>query len=223
MKEIGLDIDDYKDISKNKGVKGAKIVTKGMDISFKIIFTAIVLFFIFSLAYVYFWARPAFETLDVDLEGTISGMHQIQLITVSKETDKKGNGSYVFAVKGREDIQFYATKKYGKMTENYDAECMKYYFDRWNSEAKKKFKFEEDTSNELPYYNVYIEISDYKDVETAVKDIYEFTISTEGRFSPSWNIYIKHGEFRIYPFYKTSITLEEAITDAQRKYTELKK
>ena len=223
VEKVGFDINQI-DTSKNsKAIKGINIITKGMSITAKIIFVSMIIFFILALVYVYFWTKPSFERLDVDIEGAISGKHQIELITVSKNTDKKGNGTYIFSVKGHEDIQFNATKRYGEMKENYDAICLKYCFDKWNSESKKRFKLEERIENEMAFYDAYIEIKDENEIESTVKIMYDFILSTNGMFSPSWSFYIKYGEYRIYPFYKTNMGLEEAIEEAKIRYKNFKK
>ena len=91
VEKVGFDINQI-DTSKNsKAIKGINIITKGMSITAKIIFVSMIIFFILALVYVYFWTKPSFERLDVDIEGAISGKHQIELITVSKNADKKGN------------------------------------------------------------------------------------------------------------------------------------
>lgn len=220
IERVGLDINNFKDINNSKGIKKINILTKGMSITYKIIIAAMILFFILSLVYIYFWAKPSFERLNVDLEGAISGKHQIELITVSKDIDKKGNGSYVFSVKGHEDIQFNATKKYGNMSENYDAICMKYYFDKWNSPLKNNFKLVEDNSMEIVFYDLYIEIFDYGQIENAVKSLYEFIEFTNENFSPSWNLYIKQENFRVYPDQWQNKSLNEIILETQKYYKE---
>lgn len=220
VERVGLDINNFKDMNNSKGIKKINILTRGMSITYKIIIAAMILFFILSLVYIYFWAKPSFERLDVDLEGAISGKHQIELITVSKDTDKKGNGSYVFSVKGHEDIQFIAIKKYGNMSENYDAICMKYYFDKWNSPLKNNFKLVEDNSKEIVFYDLYIEISDYSQIENAVKCIYEFIEFTNGIYSPSWSLYIKQDNYRIYPDNWNNKSLEDIILETQKYYKE---
>jgi len=218
VEKVGFDINQINGSSNNKAIKGINILTKGMSITYRIIITAMIVFFILALLYVYFWAKPSFERLDVDIEGAISGMHQIELITVSKNTDKKGNGTYIFSVKGHEDIQFNATKRYGEMKENYDSVCLKYCFDRWNSDQKNRFVLVERIENEMNFYDLYIEIKDENEIEYAVKSMYDFILSTSGMFSPSWSFYIKCGESRIYPFYKTNMGLEDAIEEAKIRY-----
>ena len=107
VERVGHDINNFKDMNNSKGIKKINILTRGMSITYKIIIAAMILFFILSLVYIYFWTKPSFERLDVDLEGAISGKHQIELITVSKDTDKKGNGSYVFSVKTKKKFLYY--------------------------------------------------------------------------------------------------------------------
>lgn len=222
IEKIGFDVNQIDNLKYKRSIKGINVITKGIKITAKIILVALIVFYILAMIYVYFWAKPAFEMLDVDLEGAISGKHKIELITVSKNTDKKGNETYIFSVKGHEDIQFNATKKYGNMKENYDAVCLKYCFDRWNSDIKNSFKLVERKENEMAFYDVYIEIKDESEIESAVSSMYDFILSTNGMFSPSWSLYIKCGESRIYPFYKTNMGLIDAIEEAKTRYKTIK-
>ena len=106
------------------------------------------------------------------------------------------------------------------MSENYDAICMKYYFNKWNSPLKNTFKLIEDNSREITFYDLYIEISDYNQIENAVKCIYEFIEFTDGAYSPSWSLYIKQDDYRIYPDHWNDKSLQQSILETQKYYKE---
>ena len=63
VERVGLDINNFKDMNNSKGIKKINILTKGMSITYKIIIATMILFFILSIVYVYFWAKPSFEMI----------------------------------------------------------------------------------------------------------------------------------------------------------------
>ncbi len=110
-----------------------------------------------------------------------------------------------------EKFIFTAIEKKGKITDDYKARLHKYYFGLWNSEAKENFIVNENETELKQFLTYEIYMKDVSNIESAVSNILEFSNFCGDAFNPDWEIYIKKGNKKIYPYKSKDITLEGMI------------
>ena len=235
IKSYKVDIDN---IDMNKKTKNVNKVVKFLNGTLKttkvifILIIAIMALSVFTLVKSNFSRLKSSVDADID---SIAEQHSIKTKIISQETDDKGNGTYIFALKNKEEIQFKAIKEYGKLTEDFEANFQKYLFDTWNSSTKEKFEVEESRDNEgILSYSNYINANSMEEVEEAAEDIIDFL-----EYAEKWNeqnkivsiwqqkknefivptrrIYIKFQDKIIYPYHALFQTADEIREEVRRQ------
>ncbi len=199
----------------NKIVKGMKIA--GKTIKFGGIITIIIVIAIVVLILGLIISNINART-NVKAEKTIEEMYNTKIDLVSKEVDDKENGKYFFKVSNNSEIQFIAIKKYGNLSEDYLDNCHKYYFEKWQSKEKEIFIVNQNKIGDVLDYDTYIIINTYEELEDAMKNINNFVDFCGENFSTAWRIYIKKGNYMIYPYQSRGMTKEEATEKAEELY-----
>ena len=156
--------------------------------------------------------RTSMKNINRDLKETLELGYNVKLELISKETDEKGNGKYIFVTEENRNIPFTAINSNKHFTDDLYDSYHKYYFEKWNSPNKKYFTVNSKIENKLLEYETYIEINAYDDIESAMKIMYEFVEYVGNDFCISWNIYVKKGALRIYP--------DKSIEEAKKIYLE---
>ena len=121
------------------------------------------------------------------------------------------------------EIQFTAIRRFGNLSEDYMDNCHKYYFDKWENESKSNFVVNENRTGDILEYDTYIKINTYEDLDKAMKNINDFVSYCGKNFSASWRIYLKKGDYIIYPYQQEGITKEEASKNAKEIFKNIVK
>ena len=200
----------------DKIVKGMKVTGKTLKFVFFVIVT-IVIGVVALLLYINI-SNMNFRK-NIDVIKTMETMYQIEIETISKNVDEDENEIYYLQLKNNPEIRFNARKGKSGMKEDFLDSCHKYYFEHWNSPDKKYFEILEEEKDGFLYYETYIEIDDYDDIEPMMKIMNEFmNFSSEIYFSRAWRIYLKKNNNLIYPYLSADTTNEEAINNAKETY-----
>jgi len=152
-----------------------------------------------------------------DAKSSIEKQFNIKIKQVSEEIYENGNEKYVFALKKNKDIKFTIRINNGISNDFLDS-SHKYWFEKWNSEYKNSFKIEEKVFNDILDYSTYLEIDEYKDIESSMEKIKTFVEFCKKDFYPMWKIYLKKGEMRFYAYTQLWMTHEEAVSQIKRDY-----
>lgn len=179
--------------------------------------------FLALLIYTYFQFANLKERTDVEVKKTIENNYNVKIKIISKDVDEKENGTYRLELRDNTEIKFTAIKNYGSLTEDYLDNCQKYYFDKWISLSKQQFIINENINNGILEFETYIEINTSAELEKGMNAINEFVDYCGKNFCASWNIYLKKGEHRIYPYQQSEMTAEEATNNAKELYKEYTK
>lgn len=212
----------FEEFSKNKKidtfVKGLKV---GGSV-FKLITFIIILIIVFiSGTLLNMYLSNIRSKYTIDVIPTIQNMYNIKVKVISKDIDEEEDGIYRLQVKKNKDIQFTAIKKGNAFDDDFLDRSHKYYFNKWSSENKQKFRVNEIINNELLKYETYIEISNYEEIEEAVNVIFEFEEFCLEKYFGLWDIYLIKENKRIYPYHTNAITKEEAINYSKELYKQL--
>lgn len=218
---------DFSEIQKNKEHKGVNTVVKGMKIAGKTIkiggiITAIIIIAIVILIFDLIISNINSKT-NVNPEKTIESMYNTKIDLVNKDIDEKENGRYTFKMSDNNEIQFTAIRRFGNLSEDYMDNCHKYYFDKWENESKSNFVVNENRTGDILEYDTYIKINTYEDLDKAMKNINDFVSYCGKNFSASWRIYLKKGDYIIYPYQQDGITKEEASKNAKEIFKNIVK
>lgn len=204
IKEQNKKVDNFIKVLKITG----KISKTFIIISFIIITLAIII--VFDLIFSNMNART-----NVKPKKTIENMYNVKIELVSKDVDEKENGKYVFQVSDNNEIQFTAIRKFGNLSEDYSDNCHKYYFEKWESKEKKKFTINETINSNILDYDTYIRINSYEELENAMDIINNFVNYCGNNFNANWRIYLKKGDYTIYPYNQNGMSNEEATNNAK--------
>ena len=221
IENYGIDI--FKDGKKKRKIeKIIDIVNRIIKCILIIFALLIVLFTAFLL--IYRWAIIN-NKLHINPKETVENMYKIKLNEVYSSIDSNQNGVYIFELKDIKEIRFNVKVEWAEMNEDYADNCQKYFYDKWENANKSiintNSSYYEDT---ILKYEQFIQISDYIDLENAVRLMYDLVEFAKDKFSPDWELYLKVGEnSRIYPFAYYDITLEKSIEIASREYENLVK
>ncbi len=210
---------DFSEIQKNKEHKGVNTVVKGMKIAGKTIkiggiITAIIVIAIVILIFDLIISNINSKT-NVNPEKTIESMYNTKIDLVNKDIDEKENGRYTFKMSDNNEIQFTAIKKFGNLSEDYSDNCHKYYFEKWESKEKEKFTINETINSNILDYDTYIRINSYEELENAMNIINNFVNYCGNNFNANWRIYLKKGDYTIYPYNQNGMSNEEATNNAK--------
>lgn len=209
---------------KKENNKKNKTLDKVGLIFSKIIKIILILFaiviIIFALIYLKQSLSNAKNSVNIDAINAVESMYDIKVKVVNKEVDDKGNGKYYLKASDN-NINFTAIKLYGSLKEDYSAQCLKYYFNLWNSDEKKDFKVIEKIENDILKYELYID--DFNNIDSATKKILSFTNFCGNEFKPYWNVYILKNNERIYPFDNFNESEDEVLKTTREEYNNLLK
>ena len=193
-------------------------VTKGMDITLKIIrgiFFAIIALAL--LAYILYMVDKK-----VDVEETIENLYKVKTEIIDKNLDKNGSGTYKLETKGTDNIKFTVMKQGTMLKDDFSDNCQKYYFDLWDSPKKELFTVNETYDGEILNYETYIEVNSEDEIKEGIEALSDLTeFCGNQNFYQTWNIYLKIGEKRIYPYMQSGLSREEVFSQALEKYYEI--
>ena len=228
IKKYGIDFNTI-DIKDNKKVN---FISKGLNFTIKTIKKAgiisLIIFLIVVAFYMYFIFKYVDSKSNFDPEELLSKQYNQELITLLEETDKRGNGKYVFACKDNSEIIFTAFKNNRSLKEDYLDNCQKYYFEKWESNHKQDFIVKEETLDGILEYAMYFDAKCYEDISKGVKEIKEFIDSCNGNYNVAWSVFITINNNRnnmILPFDnidKLSMNLDDIIKKAEDSYNAIK-
>lgn len=213
---------DFSELNQKREYKGVKALVKAMNITgktlkvFAIIIFTIAIFIVLLNVYVNF--HNIKERTNVTVVGTIENMYNIKIKIISQDIDEKENGIYKFELEENNEIKFTAIKNFGNLTEDFLDNYHKYYFDKWESPNKEYFIVEENINNEILDYDTHLLINNYGDIEKNVNIINEFVDFCGTKFYPSWQIYLKKGNSRIYPYDHSGMSKEDAMNNAKELF-----
>ena len=213
---------DFSEIAKKREYKGVNTIVKGMKIAGKTIKIGEIITIIIVIASVLLIFDLIISNINaktnVKPEKTIENMYNTKIDLIYKDIDEKENGKYVFQVSDNNEIQFTAIRKFGSLSEDYSDNCHKYYFERWESKEKENFIIIENKTEDILDYDTYIEIDSYEELEKAMDIINNFVNYCGNNFSANWRIYLKKGNYIIYPYQQSGISKEDAINNAKELY-----
>ena len=81
-----------------------------------------------------------------------------------------------------------------------------------------KFELEENITNGILDYDTHLIINNYEDIEKNVNIINEFVDFCGAKFYPSWQIYLKKENSKIYPYDYSGMSKEDAMNNAKELY-----
>ena len=199
----------------DKVVKCLNIIGKTLKVFAIIIFTMAIFLVILNVSINLYNLK---ERTNVSVVETIENMYNIKIKIISQDIDEKENGIYKFELEENNEVQFTAIKNFGSLTEDFLDKSHKYYFDKWDSPNKEYFIVEENTIDEILNYDTHLTINNYEDVEKTVNIINEFVDFCGTKFYPSWQIYLKKENSRIYPYDHSGMSKEDAMNNAKELY-----
>ncbi len=199
IEKYGLDFEEVNTEKKRKKmIKFANIMdtTTIVGIILLVIVGLLVAFIIGFILYMQFYNLK--QKYDADIN-SIFAMYDIKTKLVSKDVDDDGNGKYIYELNKNKNIKFTVIKHNGDLYNDYIAHCLKYYFEKWQSNSKESFIVEESlTEQGLLQYSAHIEIGSFKDIEDAANKINELVQFSGDIFHSSWDLYLSKGESRTY-------------------------
>ena len=223
--KFGIEYDKYNNLNTkeqrkkiDKVVKGLNIIGKALKILAILIFT-IAIFLV--LLTVYINVSNLKERTDVPVVETIENKYNVKIKIISQDIDEKENGIYKFELEENNEVQFTAIKNFGSLTEDFLDNYHKYYFDKWNSPNRGYFIVEENIKDGILDYDTHLIINNYEDIEKNVNIINEFVDFCGTKFYPSWEIYLKKENSRIYPYDNSGMSKEDAMINAKELYNEI--
>lgn len=171
---------------------------------------------------------------NIDVEFVLD-KHHIKAKMIEKEIDKHENGKYIFELKNNKEVKFTAIKKWGALSEDFEANYQKYIFDSWDDEIKTNFKIKESIDeNGLLNYENFIAIENEDELSKATEyliafleysekwnkenKIVEIQWQKEGQFIVPIDVYIEIQERIIYPYNAMYQTVDEIKNEVQRLY-----
>lgn len=216
VEKFGVDFDQIDIEKQSKKMNIFSKIIKGISKSvIYILLAIIILFLVFLTVY-------AFNEMDnstiANVERRLEKEWAIRLKEISRDTDEKGNGTYTFTLKKNKNVIFTAIKDGKHLSNDFYAQCHKYFFDTWDSKNKKAFIVEEHFENNLLYFETDIEIEKYDEIDDAVNKAWALIERGEKYLSYSWNISIKKDDFKIPVYQRLPMTKEEAIVAVKKDY-----
>ena len=220
IKKFGIDISKVNIHKENKKMSVFSMFANSIYKFTKYAFLIITIFvFCLGLWFAYTQINNFERSLDIgDVKENLEHMYNIKIREVSRDTDEKENGRYTFILKDNEEITFTAFKNGGDLIDDYNDNCHKYYFEKWDNEYKNSFVIEEKLINGILNYSTYIEIQSYDEIESAVKKINRFIEYSKEDFKDTWKIYLKRDELMLYPYSILDASEQEVIDNAKKRY-----
>lgn len=221
-KRVGF---DYKKADEEKQRKQVDKVVRGIRITGKTFITIVIIFSLLVLAYagfiIYVNIAYGMSKINVNVQKTIEKMYQTKIKILSKNVDDNKDGIYYIETKNEPKIQFTAIKKKASLKEDYLCQCLKYYFNHWDSPYKAYFTVNETIENGLLKYELSIPIQEDTDIEPMVKIMSEFVTFCGENNLLVYHIYLTKDFKRIYPYYRSGLSQEEAMSAAKKEYEKL--
>lgn len=220
--KFGIEYNKYNNLNTKKQREKIDKVVKGLNITgktlkiFAILIFTIAIFLV--LLTVYINLSNLKERTDVSIVETIENMYNVKIKLTSQDIDEKENGVYKFELVENNEIKFTAIKNFGNLTEDFLNRSHKYYFDKWDSPNKEYFIVEENITDGILNYDTHLIINNYEDIEKNVNIINEFVDFCGTKFYPSWQIYLKKENSRIYPYDHSGMSQEDALQNAKELY-----
>ena len=177
--------------------------------------------FVMAGALIYVNIANANAKFDIDVQETIEGMYQTKIKILSKNVDKNKDGIYYLETKENPKIQFVAIKNNAELKEDYLCRCLKYYFNRWKGPDKIYFIAEETVEDGLLKYELSIPIHEETDIEPMINVMNEFITFCGKNNLLAYHIYLTKDSNRIYPYDRSGLSKEEAVSAAQKEYEKL--
>ena len=207
----------------NHDTKGVDRLVKGLNITggvFKVIkYIVIGIIIIVAFSFLGMAISDMNSHVTVDVDKTLENKYKVKVNTISKDVDDNENGDYRLELKKNKDIQFFATKKGNQLQEDLSDNSHRYYFNLWDSSNKNVFTIVEKYNSNFLEYHTYIEINDEEDIKSSMSIMNEFINTCENEnFYLTWDIYLKKGEYRIYPYEQSGISNDEATQKAIETY-----
>lgn len=183
-----------------------------------LIFLAITIFIGIIALLVYRWGL-VYRALHIEPKEALEDKYNIRLNEISDNTDSRGNGTYVFEVDDDTLIQFNALEDWSRLSDDYEDNCQKYYYDNWENSNKDIVKTKTSYENNiLLNFEQYIEIENEDEIENAVRLLYDFVISAQNKFSTEWNLYLEIDNNKISLFDSDEIDINQEIKKAEEEY-----
>lgn len=171
---------------------------------------------------------------NIDVEFVLDKYH-IKAKIIEKEIDQHENGKYIFELRNNKEIKFVAIKKWGALSEDFEANYQKYIFDSWDADIKTNFKIKENIDeNGLLNYENFIVIENEEELSKATEYLIAFLEYSEkwnkenkiveiqwkkaGQFIVPIKVYIEMQEKIIYPYNTMYQTADEIRNEVQRRY-----
>lgn len=220
--KFGIEYNKYNDINTkeqrnkvNKVVKYLNVTGKTLKLFAIIIFTVAILLVLLN---VYVNLSNFHERTNVSVVDTIENKYNVKIKIISQDLDEKENGIYKFELEENNEVHFTAIKNFGSLTEDFLDNYHKYCFDKWNSPNKEYFIVEENIIDGILDYDTHLIINNYEDIEKSVNIINEFVDFCGTKFYPSWQVYLKKENSRIYPYDHNGMSKEDAMINAKNLY-----
>lgn len=193
--EYGTDITKMEETNK-KSLKRIDKLTHILTIVGKIFLIIMIILVIFIILIVWSIWKYNKDQVDIDAIKTIESMYNKKFDIISKEIDNNDNEIYKMRTKGQEKIEFTIIKKNRTCNDDYTNNCLKYYFERWNSESKKNFISEESENQGLIKYNIYAKIENLNQIDDVVNKYNEFKEYAKEYYYEDWGIWIEKEEWK---------------------------
>lgn len=104
--------------------------------------------------------------VNVDVAKTLGQWRNMDFRIIAEEIDDKGNETLQLETNGKIQIEFDVIKQFGDFEHNYDDECLKYFFERWDCELKSIFNVETGIKeNGLEKYVIYANIEKISQID----------------------------------------------------------
>lgn len=207
----------------NHDTKGVDKLVKGLNVTgsvFKIIkYIIIAIIIVIAFSFISMAISNLSTQVTADVYKTIEDKYKVKVNTISKDINEKEDGIYKLEVKKNKNIKFTVIKKGNQVQEDLSDKSHKYYFDLWNNPNKNNFTIIEKYNGELLEYHTFILIDDEEELKESLEIINEFINTCENEnLYLTWDIYLKKGEYRIYPYEQSGISNEEATQKAIETY-----
>lgn len=220
----GYSTSELINMSKKINNKKNKTIHKVGIITSKILKIILIIIALIVIGIIFIYVKMNFDNMknrvNIDTVDAIQSMYNIKVKVLNKEVDEDGNGKYYLKAKDN-NINFTAVKSFGNLNEDYSAQCLKYYFNLWDSEEKKDFKVTQKVEDEILKYEIYID--NFNNIDSATKAILSFKDFCGNEFKLYWNIYILTNNQRIYPFHNSNQSDDEVIQATKEEYDNLLK
>lgn len=210
-----------------KSEKSEKIIKKTNKIGGKIAKVIAIFYIIFIILLliigmsVYIMKLEEIQNeVNVDVTKTLGQWRNMDFKIIAEEIDDKGNGTLQLETNGKIQIKFDVIKQFGGFEHNYDDECLKYFFEKWDSKLKNIFNVETGTKeNGLEKYVIYANIEKISQIDQVAEAYKELKQLSGEYFDEYWPIELRNDEYKenlVTVF--GNAELEEITDTAKRNY-----